>query len=92
MDSFRDNLIKRGYDVEIVLYENLISKGYTQTIIKKYQLSEIHIANVVDYTLEKRIKVAAQELDVRIYWYDSPGFLLNQDEVENDNACSLKTS
>ena len=84
MDSFRDNLIKRGYDVEIVLYENLRSKGYTQTIIKKYQLSEVHIANVVDYTLEKRIKAAAQELDVRIYWYDSPGFLLNQDEVEND--------
>ena len=67
MDSFRDNLIKRGYDVEIVLYENLRSKGYTQTIIKKYQLSEVHIANVVDYTLEKRIKAAAQELDVRIY-------------------------
>ena len=84
IDSYRDNLIKRGYDVDIVLYKNLLSKGYTQKIIKKYQLSEIHIVDVVDYTLEKRLMMAAHELDVKIYWYDSPGFLLNKDEVESD--------
>ena len=84
MDDYKDNLVDRGYDVEVISFNRLQTKNHTQKIIKEYELSEIHIADVVDYTLEKRIKDAASKLNVRLYWYNSPMFLLNKDEVEND--------
>ena len=84
MDDYRDNLVDRGYDVEVIAFNRLQTKDHTQKIIKEYELSEIHIADVVDYTLENRIKDAASKLNVRLYWYNSPMFLLNKDEVEND--------
>ncbi len=77
MDDYRDNLVDRGYDVEVIAFNRLQTKNHTQKIIKEYKLSEIHIADVVDYTLEKRIKDAASKLNVRLYWYNSPMFLLN---------------
>ena len=55
MDDYKDSLVDRGYDVEVITFNRLQRKDYTQKIIKEYKLSEIHIADVVAYTLEKRI-------------------------------------
>ena len=84
MDDYKDNLVDRWYDVEVIAFNRLQTKNHTRKIIKEYELSEIHIADVIDFTLEKRIKDAVSKLNVRLYWYNSPMFLLNKDEVEND--------
>ncbi|GIS53805.1 hypothetical protein Ct9H90mP29_08470 [bacterium] len=47
----------RGYDVEVIAFNRLQTKDHTQKIIKEYELSEIHIADVVDYILKKESKM-----------------------------------
>ena len=53
-------------------------------IFKQFRISTAHIANVVDFTLKKRIVTASKIYRSNIVWYDSPGFLLSQTEVDQE--------
>ena len=59
-------------------------KGYIEEIIKRYDLSNIHLVDVVDYELRLRFHDAKRNTGVKLSWYDSPNFLLTFSEIESD--------
>ena len=61
-----------------------MSANYTEWIIKKYLISVMHICDVVDFELRKRIDNASRNLNVTVKWYQNPNFLLSQTDVDND--------
>ena len=92
MRRYGDSLVRNGYDVEIVNYADLRRKRYTDWIIKKYELQTIHIVDVVDFELKKRIELASKSCRVSIKWYDNPNFLLSQTDVSVDFSGKVRHS
>ena len=81
---YANNKREQGYQVEIIKYTDLMSANYTEWIIKKYLISVMHICDVVDFELRKRIDNASRNLNVTVKWYQNPNFLLSQTDVDND--------
>ena len=81
MEQYLNFLKKGGYDVEMVPHHSLKSNTYNYDLLRKNNINELHIVDVVDNVLEKRITKAAKGL-AKIYWYDSPGFLLGATDVK----------
>ena len=81
---YREYLNNKGYDTSIISFKELNGKSYTNMIFKKFRISTAHIVHVVDFTLKERILNASKIYRSNIVWYDSPGFLLNQTEVNQE--------
>ena len=84
MENFKTELNNRGYKTSIYKYSDLRSPNHNLGMLKKLEATEVSLANVVDYTLEKRLSEAAKILGVKIKWFETPGFLLESSEVHND--------
>ena len=81
IESFKKELIDRGYSVIKYNYSDLIEKNHNIKLLKSLKATEISLARVVDYTLEKRLVKAAKYLKIKINWFETPGFFLNAEEV-----------
>ena len=77
-------LVDYGYNVNKLEYKSLLHEGYIEEIVKRYDLSNIHLVDVVDYELRSRIRDAKRNTGVKLSWYDSPNFLLTSSEIESD--------
>jgi len=84
MSYFAKRLDQKGYKVRKIQHTELSSSDYTTTLIKDHEISKIHIAEVVDYELNIRIKDASKKTGAKITIYDNPNFLLNSTDVKND--------
>ena len=84
MRRYLSEKLQDGYDIEIVNYSDLKIKNHTEWIIKKFDIKAMHIVEVNDFELRKRIEVASKNLDVSIKWYENPGFMLTQLDVISD--------
>ncbi len=84
MSYFSMDLKSRGYQLEIISYKDLLHDDYTSTIIKKYNITIVHMSAIVDFELEKRINHALRVTGAKAVWHDNPNFLLNKTEIEND--------
>ncbi|MBR99883.1 MAG: cryptochrome/photolyase family protein [Candidatus Marinimicrobia bacterium] len=82
--EFAEELKMSGYTVYNISVENLNSENEYKSIITKNNITKLHICDVVDSYLLKKIINNCKELGLRIQWYDSPGFLLNQTDVRNE--------
>ena len=72
---YKEYLNNKGYDTSIISFKELNGKRYTNMIFKQFRISTAHIANVVGFTLKKRIVTASKIYRSKIVWYDSPGIL-----------------
>ena len=86
MSYFARRLDKKGYKVRKIQHTELLGSDYTTTLIKDHEISKIHIAEVVDYELNIRIKDASKKTGAKITIYDSPNFFLSNTDVKNDFA------
>ena len=84
IENYARELKQRGYDTIVINYEKCKGKDYMSNLFKTLDISKIFLAEVVDYTLKKRITNAARSLSIQMRWYESPGFLLSESEVDND--------
>ena len=84
MRRYLSEKLQDGYDIEIVNYSDLKIKNHTEWIIKKFDIRAMHIVEVNDFELRRRIEMASNNLDVSIKWYENPGFMLTQSDVIND--------
>ena len=83
MKFYEKYLIRKNYKVKYVESNNDLSdirKLIPQ--LKKEGFSEIHITEVVDNWLEKRIIETASLNDIKIKIYDSPGFINTKEEIK----------
>ena len=79
--SYEKELRMNGYDVDIYPYEKLDKENHNVSMLKALNASEIFLAHIVDYTLEKRLVEASKSLGIKIIWFETPGFLLSNEEV-----------
>ena len=85
MNYYLKTIIDSGYSAQIIEYLDLHNKkDHNEWILKKYKIKEIHLAEVVDYELKKRIVECAKSLNVKIFWYDNPNFLLGTSDIHTD--------
>tara|TARA_Y100000817_G_scaffold294303_1_gene268084 strand:+ start:322 stop:1797 length:1476 start_codon:yes stop_codon:yes gene_type:complete len=84
MRRYLSTKLQDGYEIELVNYSDLKIKNHTEWIIKRFDIKTIHIVEVNDFELRKRIEMASKNLNVSIRWYENPGFLLTQSDVISD--------
>ena len=84
MSYFSKDLKSRGYQLEIINHKDLLHDDYTSTIIKKNNITIVHLSAIVDFELEKRINHALRVTGAKVVWHDNPNFLLNNTDIEND--------
>ena len=84
MASYNAKLKNRGFSSEIIPFTQLRVDNYISSFIKSHQITIIHISEVVDYELNKRINKASKETRAVIHWYDNPNFLLSSSDVRDD--------
>ena len=84
MQQYRKYLTDQGYDISLIKKEDLSGINYTEIVLNKFNITSIHLCDVIDYKLEQRIKLASRKYGVSINWYQNPGFILNSDEVLRD--------
>jgi deoxyribodipyrimidine photolyase-related protein len=80
-DSYKSELIDRGYDVQLVTEKELIGDNYFDSFFKKNNINEVHYCDPVDYTITKRLDHSIKSLSIKSYKYDTPAFMLQESDV-----------
>ena len=83
-ENYTNELIKLGYDADLITFDNLNSTNYVETFLRKNNIRNLKIYEIVDYELKKRFESAALSSNVRINWMKNPLFLLDFEEVERE--------
>ena len=84
MRRYLSERLKDGYKIELVNYSDLKIESHTEWIIKRFGIEVMHIVDVNDFELHRRIELASTKLNVSVKWYENPGFMLNQSDVISD--------
>ena len=84
MRRYLSERLKDGYEIEVVNYSDLKIKNHTEWIIKRFGIELMHIVDVNDFELHRRIELASKKLNVSVKWYENPGFMLTQSDVISD--------
>ena len=84
MNAYKDELIKNGYQLFNISFEHFYNNKNYKSIIKNNNITNLHICDVVDTYLSTKINNDCKKLGVKIQWYDSPSFLLNQRDIYSE--------
>ena len=83
MDNYKNYIKKLGHTVEIIEYSKIIEKDFYESFILKYKINSIHLCKPNNKLIEKKLSELALKLKFKIFWYDSPNFLLNENELND---------
>ena len=84
MRRYLSERLKDGYEIELVNYSDLKVKNHIEWLIKRFGIEVMHIVEVNDFELHRRIELASTKLNVSVKWYENPGFMLTQSDVISD--------
>ena len=82
MRVYADELRGDGHDVENVPYDPGRTCVDTIEHLARRGVQEIHLAEPVDYLLERRLRRAAKTTGIRLVVYDTPMFLTPHAEID----------
>ena len=68
MRRYLSEKLRDGFEIEIVNYSDLRIKNHTEWIIKKFDIKTMHIVEVNDFELRRRIEMASKNLNVSVRW------------------------
>ena len=83
LDSYQNELVKNGYDVIRIDLKKIKYPKFYDAFLKENKITEVHYAELNDYTLNKRFKMSLERLKVKSYCYDTPGFINTNDEIKD---------
>jgi deoxyribodipyrimidine photolyase-related protein len=85
MQYFKDFLSNKGYKIHYIEHSEKHRKNLEESSTKELfehlienKIELIHIADLVDYALEKRVSQNANSSNIQIKVHDSPDFLCNE--------------
>ena len=73
----------KPYDAEYIDYRQLKKDNSFREIIRSHQANKIHVVDPVDDWLTLRIRQVAQELGLKIVWYNSPNFITSVKQIRS---------
>ncbi len=82
MRAFSEMLKSRGYDVDYLGWRAGRTIGDVLAELVRRGIDEVHLCEVVDFLLGKRLRRAQQRLGFRLVWYDTPMFLTPREALE----------
>ena len=83
LDSYQNELVKNGYDVIRIDLKKIKYPKFYDAFLKENKITEVHYAELNDYTLNKRFKMSLERLKVKSFCYDTPGFINTNDEIKD---------
>ena len=83
-ETYHNNLLAKNFDSELIMFHELLSENYLNSFINKNKITELHLIKIVDIELNKKIAKVADQLNIKIVWYENPLFILNSSEVRNE--------
>ena len=83
-EDYFNNLKSLGYNAELVPFYDLKGVNYVEEFIKKNNITNLNIYEIIDFELKKRFISASDNLNVNVNWLKNPMFLLDSDEVKNE--------
>jgi deoxyribodipyrimidine photolyase-related protein len=90
MQYYKDFLIKRGFKVNYIEHKKKHQKNLEKSSIPELienlldnKIELIHIVDLVDYALEKRLHRQAKLSNIQIKLHNNPGFLCNENYLRN---------
>ncbi len=86
MSYYAKKIRTTGYNIKIISHHLLLKDNYTASLIIDNEITEVHIAEIVDFELNRRIQDASNNTGVKVIRYDNPNFLLNSTDVKNEFA------
>jgi len=74
---------QRNRSMDVTLKQHLCgaSENMLHDTLKDSGANSLHVCDVVDDVLRKRLERAAAKLNIAIHWYASPAFMLDRDDV-----------
>ena len=90
MKHYQAALQSQGFAVQYADYATTDSEPNRLWANLKLQgVSELHCAQVVDFTLEKRLKRLSAQHQIKIHWHQTPGFI-NSEQQNRDYRAKKK--
>ena len=86
MSYYAKKITGAGYDIKRISHNLLLNDNYTSSLIVDNEITEIHVAEIIDFELNKRVQYASNHTGAKIIRYDNPNFLLNSTDVKNEFA------
>ncbi|MGY8750886.1 MAG: cryptochrome/photolyase family protein [Fidelibacterota bacterium] len=84
IDNYYKTLKNDSYDVRVISYKSFGDKEYLKKIFIENSINKIFYADLHDYELNKRLNQITKELKIKSVIYETPGFLLGLDQVQED--------
>ena len=84
INNYYNKLKKENYDVKVISYKSLIDKEFLKTFFIDNSINKIFYADLHDYELNKRLSQITKDLKIKSVVCQSPSFLLDNDQVEDD--------
>ncbi|MBU6324218.1 MAG: cryptochrome/photolyase family protein [Bacteroidetes bacterium] len=79
MDAMAMQLGQRGFKVQRITHaEESAETGVLMRHMQQQGFSEVHVCEPDDYLLKRRLNREAARRDLRLVWYENPGFLINR--------------
>lgn len=83
LKSYEQQLKDQGHLVHYLEYASVKNgiKDY-EKLFREYQISQLHVIDPCDYLLQKRIRKVCEHLEIKLSFYPTPSFYLNQEDIE----------
>ena len=82
--NYYKKLKAQKYNVKVIHNLSIQNKDYLKDLFINESISKIFYAELIDYELNRRIKNLLKELNIKASIFNSPGFLLDEDQVNAD--------
>ena len=79
MKAYQDYLLKQGLEVSYI--DSTDTRSDVRIFLQELDAQVIHVVDPVDNYLKRRIASGCHRRGVSLQWYDSPGFINNQEEL-----------
>ena len=90
MQAYKKRLIDEGYQVTYIAVTEMQTTASAFERIKKDTISAVHVVDVTDFWLTKRINEAGSTYKIAITYYQSPLFIVSKDEAVHRYNTSKK--
>jgi len=82
MRAYREKLQDRGHEVAYLSWQRQLTIQDHLAALANRGVDEIHVCDVVDFLMSKRIERARQALGIKIVWHDTPMFITPREVLE----------
>lgn len=84
MKCFEEKLKKRGFLTQYIDSQDIKETEDISIILKQSNVQHVHIFELVDDWLDKRLKVACKSSGIGLTIHPSPNFFLNESDIEQE--------